>query len=261
MLLSAKREFYNNSFEDNKNNARAIWKTIKTVTGSKRSAQQITSLRVDGCDVDDATEMADQLNLHFSTIADKLRSSLSGIPMDLSKLVSFVESRKDSKECFSVPAISSVQVKNIIMKLNPRKSSGIDKIISAHLLRSSAAAVTTSIARLINLPSSSGKFPSSWKTAKVTPLLKNGLECDRCNFCPISVLPVLSKIIERHFHDSLYDFVNENNLIYSRQSGFRRKHSTETALIKIIDELLFNLDKDRVSGMVLVDYPKAFVHG
>ena len=233
MLRSAKREFYNNSFEDSKNNARAIWKTIKTLTGSKRSVQQITSLRVDGRDVDDATEMADQLNLHFSTIADKLRSSLSVIPMDLSKLVSFVEYRKDSKECFSVPAISSVQVKNIIMKLNAHKSSGIDKIISARLLRSSAAAVATSIARLINLPFSSGKFPSSWKTAKVTPLLKNGLECHRCNFRPISVLPVLSKIIERHFHDSLYDFLNENNLIYSRQSGFRRKHSTETALIKI----------------------------
>ena len=52
------------------------------------------------------------------------------------------------------------------------------------------------------------------------------------------------------------DFLNENNLIYS--SGFRRKHSTETALSKIIDELLFNLEKDRVSGIVLVDYRNAF---
>ena len=50
----------------------------------------------------------------------------------------------------------------------------------------------------------------------------------------------------------------ENDLIYIRQSGFRSKHSTETALIKIIDDLLFNLDNDRVSGMVLVDYRKAF---
>lgn len=70
MLRSVKREFYNNSFEDNKNNAREIWKTIKILTGSKRSAQQIqiTSLRVDGRGVDDATEMADQLKLHFSTM-------------------------------------------------------------------------------------------------------------------------------------------------------------------------------------------------
>ena len=76
--------------------------------------------------------------------------------------------------CFSVPAISGVQVKNIIIKINAHKSTGIDKI-SARLLRSSAAAVAPTIARLINLSSSSGKFPSRWKTAKVTPLFKNGL--------------------------------------------------------------------------------------
>ena len=50
----------------------------------------------------------------------------------------------------------------------------------------------------------------------------------------------------------------QERLIYIRQSGFRSKHSTETALIKIIEDLLFNLDNDRVSGMVLVDYRKAF---
>ena len=52
------------------------------------------------------------------------------------------------------------------------------------LLRSSAAAVAPSIARLINLSFSSGKFPSRWKIAKVTPLFKNGLECDPCHFAP-----------------------------------------------------------------------------
>ena len=59
-------------------------------------------------------------------------------------------------------------------------------------------------------------------------------------------------------HDSLYSYLTENNLIYPRQSGFRKNHSTDTALIQIIDELLFNLDKNRVNGMVLADYCKAF---
>ena len=59
-------------------------------------------------------------------------------------------------------------------------------------------------------------------------------------------------------HNSLYAFLTEQNLIYSRQSGFRKHHSTETALIKIVDELLFNLDRNKVSGLVLVDYAKAF---
>ena len=69
---------------------------------------------------------------------------------------------------------------------------------------------------------------------------------------------ILSKIAERHVHNALYSFLCENDLMYIRQSGFCSKHSTETALIKIIDDLLFNLDNDPVCGMVLVDYRKAF---
>ena len=69
---------------------------------------------------------------------------------------------------------------------------------------------------------------------------------------------MLSKVIERHVHDSLSRYLCENNLIYSKQSGFRKLHSTETALIRIIDELLFNLDNNCVSGMILIDYCKAF---
>ena len=72
------------------------------------------------------------------------------------------------------------------------------------------------------------------------------------------MLPVLSKVIERHVHESLYTYLTENNLIYPRQSGFRKNHSTDTALKQINDELLFNLYKNRVSGMVLADYCKAF---
>ena len=97
-----------------------------------------------------------------------------------------------------------------------------------------------------------------WNTAKVTPTFKSRDPTDVTNYRPISVLPILSKIAERHVHNALYSFLCENDLIYIRQSGFRSKHSTETALIKIIDDLLFNLDNDRVSGMVLVDYRKAF---
>ena len=67
-----------------------------------------------------------------------------------------------------------------------------------------------------------------------------------------STLPTVNKI------HAFYSFLCENDLIYIRQSGFRSKHSTETALIKIIDDLLFNLDNDRVSGMVFIDYRKAF---
>ena len=92
----------------------------------------------------------------------------------------------------------------------------------------------------------------------MTPIFKSGDPADVTNYRPIPVLPILSKIAERHVHNALYSFLSENDLIYIRQSGFRPRHSTETALIKVIDDLLFNLDNDRVSGMVSIDYRKAF---
>ena len=150
-----------------------------------------------------------------------------------------------------------MEVNNIILAISPDKAAGIDKI-AARLLRLAAPAVALSIAKLINLSFCTGTFPSRWKIAKVTPLYKNGAECHPCNYRPISLLPVLSKVIERHMHDTLYTFLCDNNLIFSRQSDFRKNHSTETALIKLIDELLFNLDQDRVTGVVLIDYCKAF---
>ena len=131
-------------------------------------------------------------------------------------------------------------------------------MISARLLRIAAPALAPSIAKLINLSLSTGKFLQRWKSAKVLPLFKGGDAHEPSNYRPISVLPFLSKIIERHLHDSLYAYLVDNNLIYSRQSGFRKRCSTETALIKIIDDLFFNLDKDLVTGMLLVDYRKAF---
>jgi hypothetical protein len=57
---------------------------------------------------------------------------------------------------------------------------------------------------------------------------------------------------------SLYTYLSVNNLLYGLQSGFRRSHSTESALIRLVDQLLFELDQDKVSGLLCVDYSKAF---
>lgn len=92
----------------------------------------------------------------------------------------------------------------------------------------------------------------------MTPLHKGNSKTDKNNYRPISVLPVLSKIFERHLHNSLYAFLNVNDLLYQLQSAFRKYHSTETALINMFDRMLFNLDDNRINGLILVDFQKAF---
>ena len=195
--------------------------------------------------------MTEAFNVHFSTIADKLRKLLPDVPFDTSKLSNFVRSWKDESAAFSIPPITEADVVGYLLKIDSNKSTGVDGI-SSRMLKLAAPIIAPSITKLINLSFSLNVFPSRWKTAKVTPIFKSGDPTDVTNYRPISVLPILSKIAERHVHNALYSFLCENDLIYIRQSGFRSKHSTETALIKIIDDLLFNLDNDRVSGMVLL---------
>jgi retron-type reverse transcriptase len=72
------------------------------------------------------------------------------------------------------------------------------------------------------------------------------------------VLSVLSKLLEKHVAVSFMDYLVTNWLLYDLQSGFREGHFTETALIKLTDQLLFDLDQDKVTGMVFVDFKKAF---
>ena len=89
------------------------------------------------------------------------------------------------------------------MKISPRKASGIDNI-SARFLKIAASVIAPSVARLINYSFQVGVFPNHWKTAKVTPLHKGGDLDDASNFRPISVLPVLSKVINNRFKDFTY---------------------------------------------------------
>ena len=78
-------------------------------------------------------------------------------------------------------------------------------------------------------------FPTALKNAKVVPLLRtNGLS-HRSNYRPISLLPVISKPLERHIHKHLLQYFENNKLIHQYQSGFRPNHSYHTALTRLCD--------------------------
>ena len=138
------------------------------------------------------------------------------------------------------------------------KATGNDGV-SAKLLRIAAPAIADSLCELINFCIEKQTFPTKWKVGKVTPIYKGqGNRDDKNNYRPITVLLILSKLLEKHICDHLCDFLEENALLHRFQYGFRKFHSTETTLIRLVDQLLFDWDKNRASGLVFIDYIKAF---
>ena len=108
------------------------------------------------------------------------------------------------------------------------------------------------------LPSS--LVPSDFKTAIVKPLLKKtSLDHNTLkNYHPISNLPFLSKIPEKVILHKLLAHLQENSLCNPFQSAYRTGHSTETALLRVVNDLLNAMDEDKISVLVLLDLSDAF---
>ncbi len=118
--------------------------------------------------------------------------------------------------------------------------------------------MTPSITKLINKSIATGIFPNQLKLAKVFPIFKGGTKENPSNYRPISILPTLSKLFEKHVNKHLKAYTNKYKLIHETQSGFRESHSCQTALIKIVDQWLACIDKGEVVGTLFLDFKKAF---
>ena len=111
---------------------------------------------------------------------------------------------------------------------------------------------------IINQSLRTGIFPDKLKIAKVIPIYKNSDENVFGNYRPISLLPAISKVFERVAFEQLFQYFQENKLIYVSQYGFRKDHSTESAVIELVDRLHNEIDKGETPFVVFIDLSKAF---
>ena len=136
----------------------------------------------------------------------------------------------------------------LLKQLNPAKSAGIDNL-KGKFLKEGAPVLASPITDLVNLSISLSLFPDDCKIeAKTKPK----------NYRPISLLLLLSKIIERIIHNQTQEFLDKNNILYKYQSGFRKHHSTDTCLSYLTDKVKMGFEEGLLIGMVLIDLQKAF---
>ena len=128
------------------------------------------------------------------------------------------------------------------------------------LLKRCAHVLVPIITNIVNLSTSSGIFPSVFKQATVTPLLKKpSLDKESLsNYRPISNLSFLSKLTERVVKDQITDHLSSNAMFNVFQSAYTKFHSTETTLVAVHDELIQAMDKQKVTGLALLDLSAAF---
>ena len=257
LIQNSKKAQYQTFIDNNKSDPGSIYKIFREVGAGKGIQKQstLTSVKVDNTLIENSTEMANEFNNFFVNIASKLKEPVLNTNHD--KLREFCQGKLSPDTKFVIPAISKEKVSKFLTNIDINKATGTD-MIGPRLLKLAAPFITDEITFICNHSITNSVFPSKWKEAKVAPLHKNGPHEEVNNYRPISILPVLSKVIEKHVHESLSDFLNQHELLHKTQSGFRAQHSCETALVNMIDLWLNAIDDSKMIGVVLVDFKKAF---
>ena len=145
----------------------------------------------------------------------------------------------------------------LLQKIDPSKAVGLDNL-GGTFLKDGGTELSRPVAQLINVSIKSSVFPELCKIAKLNPLYKKGSDLVPKNYRPIRLLPLLSKLFEKNIHMQTQVYLNENNILYKYQSGFRTKHSSDTCLSLLNDKILIGTDNGMLTCMILIDLQKAF---
>ena len=207
----------------------------------------------------DSFTLASLFNNYFITKIDDIRKEFSGLESDAAQM-----SIPDFNVHYSHTTLSNFTptttdaVQQLLSKMN-KTTCKLDPFCTSIIMQHSLHFIPVYV-HLINLCFSTGIFPTGFKSAVVKPLLKKPtLDYEVLkNFRPISNLTFLSKLIEKVIAERLVSHMQDNGMVEKFQSAYKGKHSTETALLRVHNDMLFSIDQGGGGILVLLDLSSAF---
>ena len=126
-------------------------------------------------------------------------------------------------------------------------------MIGVKVLKAGLPVLSPILTSLFNKSLMQGYVPTCWKKKRISPLFKTGDPFDVNNYRPISILPVTMKVFEKIIHNQMSSFLIKHNILNTNQSGFRKLHSTSTAVTEVTDFILTEISEGKHTGAVLID--------
>ena len=231
------------------------WSLLKDVIQKSKTERSMpSSFMISDTLNSNIKEIADSFNSFFTNIGEQTKQNIPHIKSDYKRHLN----QNHHKNFFMGP-ISPNDILSAAKDLKPKLSEGHDGIPSK-IVKETINEIVGPLVYIFNLSFSSGKVPSNMKMAKVIPLYKSGHEQMLNNYRPISLLPSFSKLLERIVFKRVYNFLNENEIFYKHQYGFRKHHKTVHPVLHLIKHITNNNDKitkDKTIA-VFLDLSKAF---
>ena len=250
---TAKFKYYSDKITEYKTNSKRLWQILNKLIGKTKHGKLSTdSFKIDGI-----------MQNNPQVISDKFCDFYTNISRDLSNKIP--NSKKNFSYYLGQQAVNSLyftptteqEVESLIKKLPNKPSSGYDGI-SNILIKNLCAILKAPLCKVFNQSLLQGTFPDKMKISEIIPLYKAKDKHLLNNYRPISLLPVMSKVLEKIVHKRLYSFLSSNNLIYESQYGFRSEHNTINAVSELIGDIIKGYEEKFYTLVVFLDLSKAF---
>ncbi|XP_057294623.1 uncharacterized protein LOC130623152 [Hydractinia symbiolongicarpus] len=254
-VRKAKNTYQRQLFEENTGNPEPFWRSIKKVFPLRSNSQVNTTIQIDEKLVTDQHSIANAFCRFLSNVVNSLKRSAFVLTNFVWKYHKEIPSKSNPK--FRLKPITVNETMKHLQSLKRKKSVGLDDLPS-WLLKDCMEVIASPLTYIINMSFETSTFPSDWKRTKVLPLFKSGAKSSVNNYRPISVIPAISKVIEKVVHEQLTAYLESNNLINNNQFGFRPRRSTELAATIFIDTVKLKVNDGKMVGAVFLDLTKAF---
>ena len=150
--------------------------------------------------------------------------------------------------CMYVNLTCVSKIKNILSGIQSKDSCGLDEIPMS-ILKLSPDNKLLILCHIFNLSLGQGKFINEFTKAKIIPVHKKGSKTDVNHYRPISLLPVMSEILERIFYKRLCSYLSRVDFFYQYQFGCRKKHSISNALTVMIENVTIAFEEKNIHWM------------
>ena len=242
--LVEKRNYNSETLNETKGNPKQMWKKLKELVPTKsKQSSDIQRIKIQDKKVTDSRKIADLLNGYFinigRTLAEQFTSTINILTCNI-----------NTTNTFRLQLIEGSAGLKQIMTLKNGKSTGLDKI-SVRLLKGGATVLSEHLTDLFNMSITNAEVPEMWKVKRVSPILKSGSKLSCSNYRPISIQPIPLKLLEQVINEQLSKFLSDHDLLNIHQSGFRRNHSTATAVIDVTDYTLEKMKSNYVGAVFL----------
>jgi len=257
LIRVAKKNDLDSFFSKYKTNIKKTWEKINEFVSNKQMKNALPDYFYNDHRLITGSKcIANSFNDFFANIADKLTSEQGGGIITNGQ--GYMEYLRNKPNCsFSFSQVSTNRVLQCMNLLKNKSSCGYDRL-STSLLKRIFNPLLEPLTVIINQILTTGIFPDKLKVAKVIPVYKKGDIQNFGNYRPISILPAISKLVEKVMHTQISDYFNKNSLFYISQYGFREGHSCEHAALELIDNVTKRLSQHRSAFNIFMDLTKAF---